>query len=419
MSQGNESSSGSDPRNVVVTGLGCVTPIGMNAAAAWESLLAGRSGAARVGSFDTSPFRTEIGCEVSDFVAPQWKRRADGREDRASDLALAATREAMTQTSLEDGSSALRSAALCVGTTMGSPNFLDRLEEGLDQLEGGGEDGSAEPWGEVITHSSASITETVAYELELTGPQVSLPAACSAGNYAIGFALDLIRQGDVDIAIAGGAEAFSPSAYAGFNRLAALSPDVCRPFDRDRQGLLLGEGAGMLVLESEEHARARGAEPLVRVLGYGLSCDAHHITGPHAEGAGAVACMERAFEDASIDACDVDYLCCHGTGTRQNDRIEAMAIGKAFGDLAKKLPVSSLKALTGHMLGAASAFEAIACILALREGVLPATWNLENLDPECDLDVIPNEPRETAPRVVLNNSYAFGGNNACLVLSRL
>jgi 3-oxoacyl-[acyl-carrier-protein] synthase II len=193
-----------------------------------------------------------------------------------------------------------------------------------------------------------------------------------------------------------------------------MSPDVCRPFDRDRRGLLLGEGAGVLILEAEEHARRRGAPLLARVLGYGLSCDAHHITGPHPDGDGAAACMRNALADARREPDQVGYVCCHGTGTQQNDRIESKAIHKIFGARARSVPVSSIKALTGHMMGAASAVEAIACVLALREGVLPPTWNHVNLDPECDLDVIPNKPRGVRVNLILNNSYAFGGNNACV-----
>jgi len=400
-------------RSVVITGLGCVTPIGRDVAGSWSSLLDGRSGASRVSGFDPAPFRTDVGCEVRDFTPPDWRHGAPVSADRASSLALAATFEALAEAGLEIDAAGtaedLRTAAICVGTTMGAPNFLDALDLAGTRDEF--------PWTEVLTNHAASITENVARELLVGGPQVSLPAACSAGNYAIGFALDLIRHGDVELAIAGGSEAFSQSAYAGFSRLNALSPDVCRPFDRDRKGLLLGEGAGMLVLESAEHARRRGAAVLARVLGYGLSCDAHHITGPHETGAGAIACMRRAFEDARIDLTSVDWICAHGTGTRQNDRIESIAIRTACGAEADRIPVSSLKALTGHMLGAASAFEAIACVRALGEQVLPPTWNLEVRDPECDLDVIPNEPRATRARVVLNNSYAFGGNNACLVLA--
>ncbi len=391
-------------KDVVVTGLGCVTPIGHDLENFWRALLEGRDGAAEVTSFDATPFRTQVGCEVRDWTAPTWHRREPQRVDRASDLALAAAREALAQAGL-DGPDALTATALSIGTTMGAPTFLDDLTPRTEP-----------PWADVATHSAASITENVAVEVGLGGAQVSLPAACSAGNYAIGCALDLIRAGEIEAVVAGGTEAYSMSAFAGFSRLNALAPDVCRPFDRDRKGLLLGEGAGMLVLESAEHAQRRGAKVLARVLGYGLSCDAHHITGPHPEGEGAERAMRNAFADAGIDRDAVGYISCHGTGTRPNDRIETLAIRAAFGDAAGGIPVSSIKALTGHMMGAASAVEAIACVLALREGVLPPTWNLQEQDPECDLDVIPNAPRDARVGVALNNSYAFGGNNACVAL---
>jgi len=396
-----EDEKGHRHRAVVVTGLGCITPIGNDPAAFWTSLLEGRSGAARVESFDPGPYRTQVGCEVRGF-APNDTGSGAGR---ATLLAIEAARQALHRGGMDPGTAGSR-LGVSLGTTMGEPCFLDRLT---------GE--SAEVWPEALEKTPSSITTGVARALGIRGLGASLPAACSAGNYAVGLALDLIREGRIDAALAGGSEAFSESAFAGFSRLNALSPDVCRPFDRDRQGLLLGEGAGVLLLEAEECALRRGARILARVLGYGLSCDAHHITGPHPEGEGAAACMRNALRDAGETAEAVDYISCHGTGTVQNDRIEALAIRKVFGDRAPSLPVSSIKALTGHMMGAASAVEAIACVLALGAGVLPPTWNHRNLDPGCDLDVIPNEPRAARARLVLNNSYAFGGNNACVALA--
>ncbi|MBI4601633.1 MAG: beta-ketoacyl-[acyl-carrier-protein] synthase family protein [Planctomycetes bacterium] len=394
---------------VVVTGLGCVTPIGNCVASFWRSLLEGRSGAAPIASFATSPYKTSIGCEVKGFEAPAPN---GGRWGRATDLAIAAAGEALRHAGIDPRAEGPR-MGVSVGTTMGEPNFLDELT-----ARAGGPppspDGAGAPWGEVLTHSAWSITSWVASQLGIEGPQASLPAACSAGNYAVGLAFDLIRQGRLEAAVAGGTEAFSESAFAGFSRLNAMSPDACRPFDADRLGLLLGEGAGFLVLECEEHARRRDAPVLARVLGYGLSCDAYHITGPHPEGEGAAAVMRNALRDAGADPGEVGYICCHGTGTPHNDRTEAKAIHKVFGDRARSVPASSIKAITGHMMGAASAAEAVACVLALRDGVLPPTWNHRRLDPECDLDVIPNEPREARVKVVLNNSYAFGGNNACV-----
>ena len=388
-------------RAVVVTGLGCITPIGNDPGAFWTSLLDGRTGAARVESFDPGPYRTRIGCEVKGFQPGP----PGGDAGRATLLAIEASRQALRHGAMDPGAAGSR-LGVSLGTTMGEPCFLDRLT---------GE--PAEAWPEALEKTPSSITTGVARALGIRGLNASLPAACSAGNYAVGLALDLIREGRIDAALAGGSEAFSESAFAGFSRLNALSPDACRPFDRDRQGLLLGEGAGVLLLEAEECALRRGARILARVLGYGLSCDAHHITGPHPEGEGAAACMRNALEDAGESHGAVDYISCHGTGTVQNDRIEALAIRKVFGDRAASLPVSSIKALTGHMMGAASAVEAIACVLALESGVLPPTWNHRHLDPGCELDVIPNEPRIARARLVLNNSYAFGGNNACVALA--
>ncbi len=396
----------------MVTGLGCVTPIGNDLPSFREGLLTGRSGAGPVSAFDTSPYRNSAGCEVKGFAgapAPEGPR-----SPRASRLGISAAREALRSSGMLEGDRLLSPGegrlAVSVGTTMGELNFLDRLTSGPLRS------GAGAPWEEVITLGAGTIARSIAETLGIDGPQFSLPAACSAGNYAIGHAFDLIRGGEIDAAVAGGSEAFSESAFAGFVRLGAMSPDVCRPFDRDRKGLLLGEGAGFLVLEGEDAARRRGARALAEVLGYGLSCDAHHITGPHPEGMGAAACMRNALADAGLRTDDVDYICAHGTGTRQNDRIEALAIRTVFA--GRRVPVSSIKALTGHTMGAASAIEAIACVLALRDGFLPPTWNFQEPDPECDLDVIPNSPREVAPSVVLNNSYAFGGNNACVAFGR-
>jgi len=396
-------------QDIVVTGLGCVTPIGNDVPSFWESLLRGSSGAAGITSFDTSPYRTGVGCEVKGL-------EPDGSTPRASQLAALAAREALENAGLLVGGLASLPGggrlAVSVGTTMGELNFLDRLGKGPLQ---DGREGA--PWGEAITLGASAIARSVARALEIDGPQYSLPAACSAGNYAIGYVLDLIRSGKIDAAVAGGSEAFSESAFAGFTRLGAMSPDVCRPFDLKRRGLLLGEGAAFLVLEREDAARRRNAGLLARILGYGLSCDAHHITGPHPEGRGAAACMRNALKDAGIEPGQVDYISAHGTGTRPNDKIETLAVRSIFGE--RRIPVSSIKALTGHTMGAASAIEAVSCVLAIQKGVLPPTWNYQEPDPECDLDVIPNAPREASPSVVLNNSYAFGGNNACVAFGRV
>jgi 3-oxoacyl-[acyl-carrier-protein] synthase II len=273
-------------------------------------------------------------------------------------------------------------------------------------------------WAGVSRFPASAIAEGVACALGFEGPLLTLPTACAAGNYAVADALEILRSGAAQVMLAGGADAFSRSAFIGFSRLHAMSPDVCRPFDRERQGLLLGEGAAVLVLERAEHARARGRRPLAKVLGAAQSCDGYHITGPHPEGRGAARVMVGALADARLTTEDVDHINAHGTGTLHNDRVESLAIRTVFGERAAEIPVSSIKALTGHTMGAAGAIESVASVLALVHETVPPTWNFRTPDPECALDVVPNSPRRAALRTVLNNSYAFGGNNASILFGR-
>jgi 3-oxoacyl-[acyl-carrier-protein] synthase II len=399
-------------RGVVVTGMGLVTPVGSTLETFWRSLLEGRSGAGPIRGFDTSSFRHQIGCEVRDFDAVEALGAEASRHGRATQMGIAAGLAALHDAGLGQGLAPERTAVV-LGTTLGEPQFLEKLGERWDL--------DAPPprgWGEVVSNRCDVASAALATRLGISGPVQTIPTACAAGNYALARGLDLIRAGRVDVALAGGAEAFSRLAFVGFVRLHAMAPDRCRPFDRERKGLLLGEGAGILVLEEEDRARRRGARAYARVLGYGLSCDAHHITGPHPEGRGAAEAMRRALERSGVPAEQVDYISAHGTGTPTNDRVETLAIKTVLGERARRVPASSIKALTGHMMGSSSAVEAIACALAIDRGVLPPTWNLEVPDPECDLDYLPREPRALRPRVVLNNSYAFGGNNATLVLGR-
>jgi 3-oxoacyl-[acyl-carrier-protein] synthase II len=296
---------------------------------------------------------------------------------------------------------------IAIGTTLGEPNFLERMSSAPLVADS--------RWAQVTGFPASAIAESLATVLALAGPVITLPTACAAGNYAVADALELLRSGAAQVMLAGGADAFSRSAYLGFARLHAMSPDTCRPFDRERKGLLLGEGAGILVLERAEHARARGAGPLARILGASQSCDGFHITGPHPEGRGAARVMAGALADAELGSDIVDYINAHGTGTLHNDRTESLAIRTVFGRAAERVPVSSIKALTGHTMGAAGAIESVASILALRHQTIPPTWNFETPDPDCPLDVVPNAPRAANLRTVLNNSYAFGGNNASIL----
>jgi 3-oxoacyl-[acyl-carrier-protein] synthase II len=244
-----------------------------------------------------------------------------------------------------------------------------------------------------------------------------IPTACAAGNYAIGYGFDAIRAGRAEVMLAGGADAFSRITYMGFARLGAIAPDRCRPFDRDRKGMVPGEGAAILVLEPLSAALARGAHVYAEVLGYGVSCDSHHMTAAHPEGDGAIRAMQAAIRESGVSIADVDYISAHGTGTPTNDRVESLAVRKLFGARAPEVPMSSIKSMIGHTMGAASAIEAAVCALALDTGWVPPTMNFVEPDPDCDLDYVPNCARKVDPRLILNNAYAFGGNNASLCLA--
>jgi 3-oxoacyl-[acyl-carrier-protein] synthase II len=330
---------------------------------------------------------------------------------RASQLAIAAAHMALDDARVTMSDHEPRRTGVSFGTTSGEPLFVERYNdirgsEGLDAIPG--DLGPKYPCHVIATN--------VASELDVHGPCLMIPTACAAGNYAVGYAFDLIRTGRADVMVAGGADAFSRITYTGFSRLSAIAKERCQPFDRNRQGMVPGEGAAVLILEPLDAARKRGATIYAEVLGYGLSCDAHHMTAAHPEGDGAVRAMEMALRDSAVSPEHVDYISAHGTGTPTNDRVESIAVRRLFGDRASKLPMSSIKSMLGHTMGAASAIESVACSLALHTGMIPPTINYEEPDPECDVDCVPNEARDVKPKVVLNNAYAFGGNNASLCL---
>ena len=401
-------------RRVVITGLGLITPVGSGRQTFWQALLAGRSGIGPVTSFDTSEFPVHIGAEVKDFAPEPYVRRQPVENlGRASQMAVAAARMALDDAGLDLASRDRRRGGVSMGTTSGEPWFVERYNdirkaEGLEAIPG-----------EIFPkYPSHVIPTNIAIEFDLRGPCLMIPTACAAGNYAIGYGFDLIRAGRTDVMLAGGADAFSRITYMGFARLGAIARERCRPFDKNRKGMVPGEGAAVLVLEAAEQAAARGAKIYAEVLGYGISCDAHHMTAAHPEGEGAVRAMASALRESNRGTQDVDYISAHGTGTPTNDRVESIAVRTLFGERAPKVPLSSIKSMIGHTMGAASAIEAAACALALDTGMIPPTINFEEPDPEFDLDYVPNEARRTNPRVVLNNAYAFGGNNASLCLAR-
>lgn len=399
---------------VVVTGLGVISSVGIGWKPFWGSLLAGKSGITEVTSFDTSLSPTKRGGEVKDFLAENFIDASKmKRLSRATQFAVAATKAALQDACLEPGLSETSRGRIgvCIGTTMAEAQTLEKMDE-IWVKEGTG----PIPRRLVGQYPTNMIPAQVAAEFKFGGPNLAITTACAAGNYALSYAYDLLRFNRADVMIAGGTDAFSRAAWMGFNRLLAIAPDRCQPFDRNRKGMMVGEGCGILVLERLEDAIRRGALIYAELLGYGLSCDATHMTIPAVEGITRV--IKQALINAGVEPENVSYINAHGTGTHANDRTECSAIFQVFSKDAKKIPVSSIKSMIGHAMGAASALEAIACVLAIRDNRVPPTINFEEPDPECEIDCVPNVSRELEVRVALNNSFAFGGNNASVVFGK-
>jgi 3-oxoacyl-[acyl-carrier-protein] synthase II len=390
-----------------------VTSVGIGRQQFWSSLIAGRSGFGKVRSFDTSSYSVHLGAEISDFNPQDYVvELADQAIGRSSQLAIAAARLAIRDGGLDLKSIDPNQAGVCVGTTSGEPHFIEKFDDHCvaGDFERAGRD-------LIARYPCHVVPGHVAMELGFAGETMMIPTACAAGNYAIAHASDLLRAGRADVMLAGGSDSFSRITYTGFARLGAIAPEVCQPFDRNRKGMIPGEGAAMLVLERKEHAVARGASIYCEVAGYGLSCDAHHMTAAHPEGEGAARAMSMALETSDLSPSDVDYISAHGTGTLTNDRLETIAVKKTFGSRAYDIPISSIKSMLGHTMGAASAIEAAACALAITHREIPPTMHWRNRDPECDLDYVPNIARTREVKVAMNNAYAFGGNNSSLILA--
>ena len=410
----------SDQRKVVVTGMGAVTPLGNNLATTWENLLAGKSGIGRITRFDTADLRTTIAGEVKDFDATQWMDKKEVRKnDLFIQLAMAAAAQAMEQSGLEISEELAPRAGCVVGSGIGG---LSTIEENKVVLQEKGFSRLTPHFIPMLLINLAPGQISIRYNLQ--GPSWSPVSACATGAHSIGEATRLIQRGDADVMLAGGAEmATTPLGVGGFAAMRALStrndePErASRPWDAGRDGFVMGEGAGVLVLEEYEHAKARGATIHAEVSGYGLSCDANHITAPTTEGPARA--VRMALKDAGIDAGKVGYVNAHGTSTPVGDVNETKAIRAVFGEAAGGLVVSSTKSMTGHLLGAAGAVEACFSILALKEGKIPPTINLDDQDAECDLDYCANTAREKALEHVMSNSFGFGGTNACLILSKV
>lgn len=408
-------------KRVVVTGMGCLSPVGNNVKDTWDSILAGRSGAAMITHFDASKHKTRFAAEVKGFdPVALFSTREARKMDRFTQFAAAVAIEALEQSGLKIDESNRDRVGVVIGTAIGGIGTL--LEQADVMRERGPERVSPFLVPMMIPDSAPGM---LAIRFGARGPNMALATACASGNNAIGEALEMIRRGAADVMIAGATEAaLVPVAMAGMNVMTALSTrnddpqTASRPFDKDRDGFLMGEGAGMLILESLEHAQARGATILGELTGYGTTDDAHHISAPAENGAGAAMAMKLALQNANLDVSDIEYINAHGTSTPLNDKSETAAIKTVFGEQAYTIPVSSTKSMTGHLLGASGAIEAVFCILAMRDEVLPPTINYQTPDPQCDLDYVPNEPRKASPRHVMSNSFGFGGHNATLIFSR-
>jgi len=408
-------------KRVVITGLGCLSPVGNNLKETWDALLAGKSGAGMITLFDASRHKTRFAAEVKGFDASALFGPREARKmDRFTQFAIAATSEALEQAGLKIDEANRDRVGVLIGTGIGGIGTL--LDQADVMRERGPDRISPFLIPMMISDSAAGM---LAIRLGARGPNMSIATACASGNNAIGEAAEIIRRGAADVMIAGGSEAaIVPLAMAGMNVMTALSTrnedpqSASRPFDRDRDGFLMGEGAGILILESIEHAQARGANILAELSGYGTTDDAHHISAPAENGAGAAISMKLALDDAALDIMDIGYINAHGTSTPLNDKSETAAIKTVFGEQAYQIPVSSTKSMTGHLLGASGAVEAAFVVMAIRDGMLPPTINYHTPDPECDLDYVPNEPRKASPKNVMSNSFGFGGHNATLVISR-
>ncbi|MGH2749397.1 MAG: beta-ketoacyl-ACP synthase II [Actinomycetota bacterium] len=407
-------------RDVVITGIGVVTPIGIGVDAMWDSLMAGRSGVGPLTHFDASNLPVTIAAEASDFDAADYMdRREVGRNDRFTHMAVAAARMAIEDAGTDSLGESPDRVGVIVGSGIGGIGTIEREKELF--LERGPRAVSPFTVPKLMPNAAAA---AIAMKHGLKGINYAPSSACATGAHAIGEAYRAIKDGIADVMLAGGTEAaITPLSVAAFCRMQALStrnddPEhASRPFDAKRNGFVFGEGAGVLVLETRESAENRGAQILCTLAGYGASADAHHVTQPDPEGAGASSAIRRALEDAGVAPDEVDYINAHGTSTPYNDRVETLALKSSFGNEAKRIAVSSTKSQMGHLLGAAGAVEAAICALVIDRGIAPGTVNYEEADPDCDLDYVTEGPRDLDINVAVSNSFGFGGQNAVLAFT--
>jgi 3-oxoacyl-[acyl-carrier-protein] synthase II len=407
-------------KRVVITGLGCISPIGNSVSEMWNNLIQGHSGIDFITAFNPAEYKTKIAAEVKGFdSAALFGNKEARRMDRFTQFGLAAALQAIEDARLVINDANRDRIGVVIGSGIGGIATL--VENNRILNEKGPMRVSPFMVPMMLADSNPGM---VAIQLGLRGPNLAVITACATGNNAIGEASEIIRRGDADVILAGGSEAaIIPLAIAGMSVMGALSSQndvpqaASRPFDLQRDGFVMGEGAGVVVLESLEFALSRGADILAELDGYGITNDAYHISAPAENGTGAAACMRIALSNAGLDPVDIDYINAHGTSTPMNDKSETAAIKTVFGERAYQIPISSTKSITGHLLGAAGALEAIICVRAMQFGLLPATFNYEVPDPDCDLDYVPNAPRPAAVNRIMSNSFGFGGHNAVIILS--
>ncbi len=411
-----------DDKKVVITGMGAVTPYGVGVDLLWEGLTAGRSGIKPITSFDTAEFETKIAGEVRGFEPEDWLDKKEIKKvDRFVQFALAASRLALEDSGLKPEGALADQVGVIIGAGLGG---LITIEEFARVLAVKGPQ-RISPF--YIPKLIANMAPGyISMYFGLKGPNESIVTACATGNHSIGNACRIVQRGEAVAMLCGGTEAtITPMGVSGFNALKALStrndePErASRPFELNRDGFVIGEGAGVLVIEELEHARARGARIYAEIVGYGSSADAYHITAPSPDGDGAIRCMKAAIADAGLTAGRISYINAHGTSTKINDQMETIAIKQVFGEDAYRIPVSSTKSMIGHLLGAAGGVEAVVCVKTIQTGVIPPTINYETPDPECDLDYVPNHARRLTVDYALSNSFGFGGTNAALIFGRL
>jgi 3-oxoacyl-[acyl-carrier-protein] synthase II len=411
-----------DSQRVVVTGVGLVTPVGNDTPSSWAAILAGQSGAGPLTRFDHTEFKAHIAAEVKDFDPVRYIGKQDARRmDRFLHFSAAATQEALADANFAMADWDPKRVGVHIGSGIGGVNVL--LEQyNILQARGPRRVSPFTVPGLMLNSAAAYVS----IMLGARGPAMALSTACATGSHSLGEAAEIIRRGKADAMIAGGSEAaIVGHAAAGFESMGALSTRnddplrASRPFDADRDGFIMAEGAGTVILERLDLARARGARIYGELLGYGANADAFHITAPSEDASGTAECMRLALEDAGLIPTDIDYINAHGTSTPLNDASETKAIKLAFGDYAYRLPTSSTKSMTGHLMGAAGAIEAVFCLLAMRDQILPPTINYETPDPVCDLDYVPNQARPAKVDTVMSNSFGFGGHNGTLIFRRL